>query len=150
MKKFHILFIILGVLLINNAYADSLKGEYEFQERCKKSADEWFQREWGGKHTNKDEKWNTIVNYENHYNRKLNKCFVLLTTTSIPITKKDHLIIQNVLFDINENKEYGRYDTAQNPIDKTILLSIGYVLDIRSSSKVECPKKAYWDELIKP
>jgi hypothetical protein len=143
-KKKIILCIVLGLILANNTYAGSIKEEYELSERCKKSADDWFQKEWGGQHISNDGKMTTMADYKCHYNNKLNKCFVLLTTTTIPKDKKGRIINTNVLFDINENKEYGSYTKIQNES------GYGSLLDIKSSLEVECTTKGAWDLLVKP
>jgi len=145
MRKISVLFITLGLILFNNAYAGSIKEEYELQERCKNSADKWFQKEWGGKHTSSNEEMVIMADYKCHYNKKLNKCFVLLTTISIPKKdKKGKKIETAVLFDINENKEYGSYDKIQNES------GYGYVLEIKSSIEIKCSTKGDWDLLVKP
>ena len=89
---------VCSIVLSSGTYAASIKEQYELQERCGKRADEVFRREYGNGIGN-----DQMAGYTNHYNEKLNKCFVLVT---VSIYKPD---ISNtmVLFDINENKEYG-------------------------------------------
>ncbi|MCX5890653.1 MAG: hypothetical protein NTY36_14580 [Deltaproteobacteria bacterium] len=143
MKKIFSSFI-LAIVLISNSYAGSIKEDYELSERCKRSADEWFQREWGGKHISGDKDMTLTADYKCHYNRKLNKCFILLTTMSMPNNKKDKIIETAVLFDINENKEYGSYDKIQDES------GYGNALNIENFNKVECTTKGAWDLLVKP
>jgi len=75
-----------------NSYAASTKEEYELQERCGKRAEEIFRIEY--RNGNKAGK---MSNYTNHYNRKLNRCFVIVIEiqTSIPDDKE---IIEKVGF----------------------------------------------------
>lgn len=144
MRKISILFVMLWLIIFNIAYAGSIKEEYELQERCKNSADKWFQKEWDGKHISSDEERVIMADYKCHYNKKLNKCFVLLTTMSMPTkNKKGNKIETNVLFDINENKEYGSYDNIQNES------GYGHVLDMKSSIDIECSTKGDWNLLVK-
>ena len=144
MRKISIIFIILGLIIVNNAYTGSIKEEYELQERCKDSADKWFQKEWGGKHLSSDKEMTLMADYRCHYNKNLNKCFIILTSISIPKNKKDKSIETVVLFDINENKEYGSYDKIQNES------GYGYVLNMKNNGKVECFAKVSWELLVKP
>lgn len=139
MRKITILLVMLGLFIVNSVYAGSIKEEYELQERCKNSADNWFQKEWGGQHISNDDKMSTMADYKCHYNKKPNKCFILLTTTTIPKNKKDSIVRTSVLFDINENKEYGACTIVQNQdyLD-------AYVLETK------CSSKASWDLLVKP
>ncbi|MBM4274767.1 MAG: hypothetical protein FJ134_09970 [Deltaproteobacteria bacterium] len=145
MKKVSILFFMFGLFLFNIAYAASVKEEYELQERCKKSVDAWFQKEWDGKGIHEDKDLITMVDYQNHYNKKLNKCFVLVTTT-MDNKKSKNSTKHIVLFDINENKQYGDFFTTYKSL---YLEGTGWVLDTRSSNKIICHDKGNWDELIK-
>jgi hypothetical protein len=142
-RKIALIFVMSWLIIFNHVYAGSIKEEYELSERCKKSADEWFQKEWGGKHLTGDKDMTIMADYKCHYNKKLNKCFVLLTTISIPKNKKDNKVETVVLFDINENKEYGSYDRIgfEN--------GYGRILDMKSSAEVECNTKGAWDSLVK-
>jgi hypothetical protein len=155
MRKVLILLVTLGVFFFNIAHAASVKEQYELQEHCKKSVDAWFQEKWGGKnfHENKVKRHHPpgsdillrYVTYQNHYNRKLNKCFVLeqVTTNLKNISHYDTY----TLFDINENKIYGEFNNAgaRFPGD-----GIGFVINMGSSNRISCSNKAVWDELVKP
>jgi hypothetical protein len=99
-----IYFLSLLIFFPLNGYAGP-KEDYELQERCGKRASERFKAEFGNYASN-DKDFNYLFNYTNHYNSKLNKCFMLVTTTMIPKNKKtDHMVIRD-LYDVNENKEY--------------------------------------------
>ena len=132
MKKIMLLFIFcigLFFLLFGDGYAVSKKEDYDLQERCGKRAEEYFKRDYGSG-DNGDEHYN----YINHYNTKLNKCFMLVTIGSL-----EKKLIQEKLIDINENKEYG---------------DIIYKLDNKQMhcmflDKV-CRSKDEWDVLVKP
>lgn len=124
----------------NNSYAASTKEEYDLQERCGKRADEFFKREYGnGISNNKDGQ--SISGYTNHYNKKLNKCFFLLTTSDLPYKdKKNSASTFITLFNINEQKEYGNYF-------KRLKDNFGFVCKV--SDKV-CHTQDEWEALIKP
>lgn len=146
MRKTSILLVMFGLFLFNIAYAASVKDEYELQERCKKSVDAWFQKEWNGRGIHEDKDFVTMVDYQNHYNKKLNKCFVLVTTTVVNKKNKNsdrHF----VLFDINENKQYGDFFTNWKSL---YIDGVGWVLDIKNPNEIRCRYKGTWDELVKP
>jgi hypothetical protein len=50
--------------------------QYALSERCAKSALEWWSRAWGGESVHNTETGQIIASYTNHYNAKLNKCFI--------------------------------------------------------------------------
>jgi hypothetical protein len=145
--KYILSFLIGSFLLILTAYQPrqataGQKDDYELQERCSKRAAERFKEDSGYfAQSDKDTKYRTT--YINHYNRKLNKCFVLFATFGVPMGKKD---IQEFgtssdksLWDINENKQYGdffKFRASPDPI-------------ICEVSDKLCHSEAEWDSLVK-
>jgi len=81
------IFILGGVSLVGSGHAASNKEDYELQERCGKRAAELFNLEFGNGISNTKE-GQYITDYRNHYSKKLNKCFVLYTTTDVPYKNK--------------------------------------------------------------
>jgi hypothetical protein len=90
----------------------SLTQTYELREKCGRDAREWFQhahpdtytREVLGKTTER-----TQVSYENHYNEKRNRCFVVVRedySASYPGQPTEGSVSMTLL-DVNENKELG-------------------------------------------
>jgi hypothetical protein len=139
--------IILSLLLLltqfGNSYAASKKEEYELQERCGKRADERFKSEYGNE-TYSDDNGKYIYSYTNHYNNKLNKCFILVRAIVLSkrlpnSTKKEPVYRTETLFDINENKEYGTFSRRgnDNPTECNLLSNF-------------CETEAQWNLLIKP
>ena len=131
-------FIGIIFFLFANSYAASTKEEYELQERCGKRAEEVFRKEYENR--NIGESW--MSNYTNHYNRKLNKCFILVTSNFFPDKKfREEYGIQTdkTLWDINEYKYYGEFVKFSKS-------GVSYceVLGKRCSSENE------WDSLVKP
>lgn len=124
----------------NLSHAASPKEEYDLQERCGKRAEEYFKREYGNGISNTKDGQSMTV-YTNHYNKKLNKCFILLTTTNV--TYKDKKVSSSTfrsLYDINENKEYGIFFKRDND---------NFVFECKVSDKV-CNSEDEWEALIKP
>ena len=135
---------LIGIIfsLFADGYAASIKEEYELQDRCGKRVEERFKKEYGnGIVSNKD--GTMMVNYTNHYNRKLNKCFVLVAGMSIPKDKetkdKQGFSTDKTLWDINENKQYGGF----------FKFSEGGLMQCEVLGK-HCNSESEWDALVKP
>ena len=139
--------ILIAVALIagcfaslDSAHAATTKEDYELLERCGKRAEELFKREWGSG-ISKTGETTTMGSYTNHYNKKLNKCFYLETSTALtPKGKNKGTSEQMGLYDINENKEYGQF--FKNDSDK-----LPFVCNVQGA---ECRSKQEWDSLIRP
>ncbi len=85
MKKL-ILALFAICLFASTGWPASKSGDYELQEKCAKNAKKFFENDG----------W--FMDYENHYNKKLNKCFIVM-----------YHELSNRLVDINENKIYGEF-----------------------------------------
>ncbi len=103
--------IAFASLFVAVCHAAPNKQEYELQERCGKVARETFEREWGKGGLVKQDGQTMMTGYENHYNTRLNKCFYLQSTTMYPKKgdRNRNSTLLMLLFDINENKEYGTF-----------------------------------------
>ena len=130
-------FYLLSLLLFSFYSYGGPKEDYELQERCGKRSDERFRTEYGNG-ISADKDWNTMFGYVNHYNKKLNKCFILITGTSYPTDKKGNVIRMKNLYDINENKEYASFVTVKEKITDCKAL------------ETNCKSEDKWDELAKP
>ena len=141
MTKIFLLLFTLSLSLPRFAWADPDKGVYELQERCGRRATEWFKAEYGNGVTNSKE-GQTLSNFRNHYNARLNKCFVLLMSTSIShkrtATGQIASTTIETLFDLNDNNEYGSFAQVQSQVMSC------YVQDKQCSTKDE------WQTLINP
>lgn len=98
-------FVLLPVLLTSTiAHSQSRKEIYELQERCGKSASDMFDKDFP-----KDER-KGLETFENSYNVRLNKCFILedntVTTRDQGKTYQYKLL---TLIDVNGNKVYGSF-----------------------------------------
>jgi hypothetical protein len=134
-----IISLLFLLTLFGNAYAASSKEDYELQERCGKRAEERFKSAYGNGISKYEE--NTIMSdYTNHYNTKLNKCFVLTTSTIIPKKEKESGSYSKDLWDINENKNYGSFSK----------FIVGDKLTSCRVLNKFCASEAEWDALIKP
>jgi hypothetical protein len=106
----------------------SAREDYEMRERCGKVAADWFKNYFGSKET---ESYVTPADYSNHYNRKLNKCFVLANGTSYPKSKRNkndkfsyEKFVQAILLDVNENKLYGGFFETDGKLDSCKVLEV--------------------------
>jgi len=110
------------------------------QERCGKRAEEFFKREYGNGISNTKD-GQSITGFTNHYNKKLNKCFFLLTTSDLPYKDKNKSSSTFIaLYDINEQKEYGSFFKMQKD-------NMGF--ECKVSGKV-CNSQDEWEALVKP
>jgi hypothetical protein len=111
----------------------------DLQKQCERTANAEFRKVWGDG-TLEDIVKNNFVsaNYKSHFNTKLNKCFYLLSTSTI--SKKS---TRNITFgteqltDINKNKEYGSYMGDYKLIEHCKV------------DDTVCGSKAEFEELIK-
>ena len=108
--------------------------EYKLQEWCKNSAAEFVQDK------DKDLIRTGAGNYTNHYNRKLNKCFVAVEAV-IELTGRT----SKTLWDINDNKEYGWFISSLIDPDKAADCSI-FGKPCKSESEWDLFVKSYMEE----
>ena len=82
---------------------EDIKADNRLQEKCRKKSEEYFQKEYGNGILNNGKR---TVTYQNHYNRKLKKCLIILTTNyySKNINKGYK---EKHLFDVNYKLDYG-------------------------------------------
>lgn len=139
MMKELVFLILLGFSqVVFSEQSKSDKELYELQEKCGKTTRDEFRREWGNGIVNtKDSQM--VSNYQSHYNKKLNKCFYLLTTTTYIKTKDLNSSMEmRSLWDIQENKSYGELDTTLTRLFKC---TVGVN---------RCSSKEQWETLVIP
>ena len=139
-----IFFIGLFVFLFGNCYAASREQDMDrntiadLRERCGKSAEEYFTGRFGSG-IKDDDFGRRIDTYTNHYNEKLNKCFILIDTIIIPNYKIFRTPNAKTLLDIYKDTYYGSYGIARD----------GSV-NLCEMLKKECHSESEWDALMKP
>jgi hypothetical protein len=138
-----LLFIGMIFFLFGNSYADSIKEEHKLQERCDEGAEKYFKRFYGSGYY-KSSEGTSLYHYISHHNRKLNKCFVLLTGQLSPQNmeemEKHGITTDKELWDINENQVYGwflKFDKFKKPVNCGV-------------SGKHCNSESEWDSLVKP
>ena len=112
-------FMEMIFLSFGNTYAASKKEDDELHDKCCQKAEQVFKNEMA-----KNAGAFRVSNYYCHYNKRLNKCFMLeifAKKIGDPLTK--------MIVDVNENKLYGycgegvadkKYD-CESPMWKSIL-----------------------------
>jgi hypothetical protein len=104
--------LLAGVLALGavslpvNGYAQPDKVAYELQERCGKRAAEVHALHFPDAGNTSE-----AFHYVNHYNSRLNKCFLV---EGDPTLGKIRIYI---LTDINENRAYGTFDPITCKVD---------------------------------
>lgn len=124
------LFLSILIVFIISIVGCNKKEEYGLQDKCGKGSQEWFKTNYSHRETNG---WS--YKYTNHYNKKLNKCFSIVTELH------DNGMRYFGLFEINENKEYG---SCVGGIDRKEDEFLCDFLDNKVTGKKN------WDTLVKP
>lgn len=96
-------FVVMTVVTAT-AHADPDQATYELQERCATSAAQFATRNGYHPGFTEDARNTFVVNYSNHYNPHLNKCF--MQTIALAINKSAPWIVSIVwaIWDISENR----------------------------------------------
>ena len=102
--SFLVLFLLVGCV----GFLEDSKVDYQLQERCGKKCEEFFNEKYGNGILNDGK---TIVTYQNHYNKKLKKCLIILNTNffSKNINKGYK---EMFLFDVNYHRDYGFFHNS--------------------------------------
>ena len=116
--KVSLLISLIFVTLFGISSAASNKEEYELSEKCGKRAEELFKGKFE----------NSVIqyNYQSHYNKKMNKCFMYVFSMNL-----------NALYDVNENKEYGMIIFEKGNVDRCRMLN------------KSCKSEDEWDSFVK-
>jgi hypothetical protein len=83
---------------------------YELQEKCAKDAHDWYKRDWEDVPAP-----NIVSSYTNHYNSRLEKCFVIVSSTLFGKEKKtgvEYSVNSKTLVDVLEHRDIGAYDES--------------------------------------
>jgi len=85
----HSYYFLHNIIYVCSRIFNDKKVDYQLQKQCKKDSEKFFK---------KDNNDLSIRSYKNHYNKKLNKCFILID---------DENVNTKFLYDVKENKRYG-------------------------------------------
>jgi hypothetical protein len=121
------------------------KEQYELQERCGKRAAQVWEKDYGANVINTKD-GPIIINYENHYNARLNKCFFLEISVSYE-QRNNRTTTTNSwrLYDLNDNKKYGEFMSGLDNSPFPFLCEI----QTSSGSRYTCHSENEWRVLLK-
>lgn len=124
-RSFKILFLILFIIFLfskqgftasNYSFTllGSPKSEFnEIQQSCENVAETYVKDHYGSGLVKNDSLTSTNYEHKSHFNRKLNRCFLV-----IHITFNDKHLPRKwqrtlLLLDVNDSKEYGKFNIGQ-------------------------------------
>jgi hypothetical protein len=135
MKAFFLAALIVMALAGTGNSGDKA-GPRKAEEQCGQVAKIFFTQSYGGnRHAHGDKDFGTT--YKHHYNRNLDKCFMVLTTvitTGEGGTQKD-------LYELYEHKVYGSFYEIGTKDDEPEACEV--------SGKL-CKSASQWEELLEP
>ena len=114
----------------------------ELQEQCSKQAREQFaENGW---------KKEPIASFTNHYNLKMNKCFMLIESTTPTKPSDGTFFVSKLLFDAFEGKSYGEYDWRSDKVKKYWEVApINCKGTLLSGEEKNCHSSDEFDEIVK-
>ena len=137
MKEF-VLALFVTIIIISGANAQSTLA---LQEKCVEGAKKLVLETGGCDQTKVQDDYLLSCQYRCHYNKKLNKCFILIIAMHHPKDKGDSLGVttDTRLWDINDKKQYGQFFSAR----KT---NVCFHCEVAGK---QCSSQKEWDGLIK-
>jgi hypothetical protein len=124
-KNIWLIIIFLGLTIVfllvscNNSSSDNREVDYKLQKQCGEDSYKFFKKTY-------DDSFEGF--YENHYNKKLNKCFIVVNNNKI---------YWKSFYDVNESKLQG-------------LFTPDGVSCFVFEKKCESQSREEWDSLVKP
>jgi hypothetical protein len=124
----------------------SLVADYDHQAKCAKDARSWFNENWSrGKNT-------IILDFTNHYNVKLNKCFILVEhhyNSHLASSGGDSWTNDMSITDVYENSTYAQF-TENHYIYWKPKYSEGEEVITCSVGGATCKTGEEFNDLIRP
>ncbi len=108
----HALPLLVIALLLGSHFANA-QSSLSLQEKCSGAAKKYFLEEYP--HSFETDKDGTLwaYNYQCHYSRKLDKCFILFITSSYPKDKDEPVLFFEDVYDVFERKPHGSFLRTQ-------------------------------------
>ena len=134
-----VLTVFFTIIMVSSVNAQSTLG---LQEKCAEAAKKYF-FEGGNKFSQQAEGGLWAHNYQSHYSRTLDKCFILFISSYWPKAKDEPVLWSETLYDVFEGKSYGSFYRTQYknfnwPVKECIV-----------RDKI-CHSEAEFEALIKP
>lgn len=125
MKRFlvYLMVVLFITSLAGCKFLNLTKKQYDLEDKCENQSEAWsksYQQKYPS----------DKISYESHFNKKLNKCFIL-----VKYEKSELKSLKN----INENKVYGSFLSKKN--SKTVICNV---------LEKKCKTEQEWNSLIKP
>lgn len=125
MKRFfvYLLIVLFITSLVGCNFLNLTKKQYDLEDKCEKQSEAWsksYQQRYPS----------DTITYESHFNKTLNKCFIL-----VKYEKSELKSLKN----INENKVYGSFLSKKD--SKTVICNV---------LEKKCKTEQEWNSLIKP
>jgi hypothetical protein len=131
---FVVLFLLAGCAgFSEDKKVEDIKVAYKLQERCGQKCEEFFKEKYGNGILNDGKR---IVTYQNHYNKKLKKCLIILNTNffSKNINKGYK---EKFLLDVSYKRGYGFFHNSGT-------------FTFCDVEKNRCNSEEEWVSLVKP
>ncbi len=136
MKRNLFLFLIICLLTAHDLHGQSpgpsTTEMYNSQRKCRKQCEYVFNEIYNNGKILIKKRLIILYDYSNHYNKKLNKCFMLITENSVFGKKR-------ILTDVNEDVIYG---TVR--VNKNNQVVACFLLEER------CRFEEEWNKLVRP
>jgi hypothetical protein len=117
----------------SDASGNNPGNEVYLKAKCEKKCEEHFRKEYGNGRLNDGRR---MVSYQSHYNRKLNKCFIMVDTT-FNVEKHKLSYREKFLFDVNYLRDYAFYHDSGK-------------ITFCDVERNKCGSEAEWISLVKP
>lgn len=89
----------------------SATADYDLQAKCSKDARGWFNENWSR------DKDTLLLDFTNHYNKNLNKCFILVEF-HYSTDKEGSWTSSMTMWDVYENSKYGEVRKSTDILTK--------------------------------
>jgi hypothetical protein len=119
---------------------------YDLQAKCAKDARTFFSETWG------QEKDTILLDFTNHYNGKLNKCFILGEhhfNSHLAGTNGDSWSNMMSLFDVYENSKYAEFGENHYTYFKPQIHNTEEVITCNVAG-TKCNGQQEFNELVRP
>lgn len=126
-----------------NATANQLR-ELQLQKLCAEQAKESFERD------RKPRKAGMLESYTNHYNAKLQKCFILTNTWDGSASKTGMTFVSQDLSDAFENLSFGDFDKSVvvGPPETERILECE-MMPAEKPDEAKCKSEAEWKAYVR-
>lgn len=113
--------------------------DYDLQAKCSKDAKTWFNENWSR------DKDTELLDFTNHYNKSMNKCFILVEYNYTLGDGSARWVNDMTLWDVYENAKYASFDETHMMTARTD----DRVITCELSDK-KCKTGEEFNDLVRP